>query len=115
MQILTPEQRQRRVETTRLWALNNPERYKYSQRNATLRKKYGIGVEEYDALLEKQGGVCAICGVNENYSSWYFAVDHDHLTGEVRGLLCNKCNSAIGQLKDDPALIRKALAYLECR
>lgn len=71
---------------------------------------YGITVEEHDRLEAEQGGTCAICGgVNKNMA---LCIDHDHSTGEVRGLLCNLCNRAIGLMKDDPELLVKAAEYI---
>ena len=75
--------------------------------------KHGLSIADYDELLEKQDGVCAICGKPETYKeNQNLAVDHDHETGRVRGLLCRKCNLGIGQLQDDPSLLWKALEYL---
>jgi len=65
---------------------------------------------EYDAMLERQGGVCAIC---KGKSSGRLVVDHDHATGNVRGLLCGSCNLALGLLRDDRGRLRAAMAYLE--
>lgn len=79
-----------------------------SSRDAYLRREYGIGQVQYDALLEAQGGVCAICSENREL----LAVDHDHTTGEVRGLLCNPCNRGIGLLKDDPDRMLAAAMYV---
>lgn len=79
-----------------------------------LRRNYGITLEDYDAMYEKQNGQCAICGSNNPGGRWnHFAVDHDHETGEVRELLCNNCNTAIGLLKESPELIRLAAHYLD--
>lgn len=72
---------------------------------------YGLSPEQYDALLAEQGGVCAICG-GVNKGSRSLAVDHDHETGTVRGLLCIPCNSAVGLLKEDPDLLQNARIYL---
>jgi hypothetical protein len=72
-------------------------------------KRYGISVAEYDALLAKQGGVCAIC---RKRSKRRLCVDHCHLTGTVRGLLCDRCNLGLGYLKEDQASLVAALAYL---
>jgi Recombination endonuclease VII len=77
-------------------------------RRAQLRR-YGISLAEYDALLEKQGGACAIC---RKRPKGRLCVDHCHVTGMVRGLLCNECNGALGYLKDDQASLVAALAYL---
>lgn len=80
-------------------------------------KKYGIDHRDYDELLDKQNGVCAICLKPESkkHQSGKIAnlsVDHAHDTGKVRGLLCSKCNFAIGQLDDNPYLCEKAMIYL---
>jgi recombination endonuclease VII len=77
--------------------------------NADLKRLYGISVVEYDALLAKQGGVCAIC---RKHSKRRLCVDHCHLTGTVRGLLCDRCNLGLGYLKEDQASLVAALAYL---
>jgi Autographiviridae endonuclease VII len=72
-------------------------------------KRYGISLAEYDALLAKQNGACAIC---RRRSTRMLCVDHCHVTGMVRGLLCHECNAALGYLKDDQASLVAALAYL---
>lgn len=82
-------------------------------------QKYGMTLEEIIAMQERQGSVCAICkGVpdSKNAASGKvtdFSIDHCHKTGKVRGLLCNRCNRAIGMFADDPSLIRAAAAYLD--
>lgn len=80
-------------------------------------KKYGINYKEYLQLLEKQNGVCAICfnpetSSNNKVNISSLAVDHCHITGKVRGLLCQKCNQAIGLLKDNKVLLQNAINYL---
>ena len=80
-----------------------------SDRSGTLKRLYGISAAEYDALLAKQGGACAIC---RKRSKERLCVDHCHLTGTIRGLLCHACNRALGALKDDQASLVAALAYL---
>lgn len=84
-------------------------------RDYQYQKKYGISLEEYNDLLEKQGGKCAICGITreECNDKRALPVDHDHETGHVRGILCHSCNRAIGLLKDSPENLRKAADYLE--
>jgi hypothetical protein len=85
-------------------------------RASHLRKKFGITVEDYDRILEAQGGGCAICdnSVNRNSPSrLYMHIDHDHKTGRIRGVLCDRCNQAIGHFEDDPALLRRAADYLD--
>lgn len=83
------------------------------KRDQNLRAKYGISLDEYEQLLARQGGDCALCGLPEEENRhgvlW---VDHDHETGEIRGLLCLWCNTAIGQLGDSAEGLERALEYL---
>lgn len=74
--------------------------------------KRGVTEEQIDALVAAQGDACAICG-NGRRAHRDLAIGHDHTTGKLRGLLCQDCNMGIGQLKDDPALLRKAADYIE--
>lgn len=73
-------------------------------------KRFGLTPETYRELLAKQGGVCLIC---HRVDSRQLSVDHDHLTGAIRGLLCNRCNRGIGLLRDSADLCRSAAAYLD--
>jgi hypothetical protein len=81
-------------------------------RNNHLKLKYGLSRADYDAMLQAQDYACAIC----RRGAWEFsrglAVDHDHETGKVRGLLCSPCNSAIGQLQECPETMLRAISYL---
>jgi len=79
--------------------------------NATLRKKYGITQEQWQEAFKRQGGKCAICHCAQRYQS--LAVDHDHKTGKVRGLLCVQCNRGLGRFFDSPVRLRNAAAYIE--
>ncbi len=74
-------------------------------------KMYGISIDAYNRMLEEQGHVCAICK-NVNKNGRVLGIDHDHETGQVRGLLCNKCNFGIGHFNDSIALLSKASEYL---
>jgi hypothetical protein len=74
-------------------------------------RKYGLAPGEYDSILEKQGGGCAICK-QPCARERRLSVDHCHSTRRVRGLLCQNCNAAIGMLKDDAALLFRAIEYL---
>lgn len=81
-------------------------------------REFGLPKGQYAAMLKAQGGVCALCGEAESGRTRLgtpiaLHVDHDHTTGQIRALLCGNCNRAIGHLKDDPALIRKAALYVE--
>lgn len=81
-------------------------------------RNYGITREDYDLLFEKQNGLCAICKEPETkIVKWSgrllpLSVDHDHVTGKIRGLLCNRCNRVLGMIKDDAQIARSILEYL---
>lgn len=77
-------------------------------------RAYGITQADYEAALERQGGRCGICRCSEpdDPRNERWQIDHDHETGEVRGLLCGKCNRGLSQFNDDPALLVAALGYL---
>ena len=91
---------------------NNPDYHK----SAFLRRRYKIGIEDYQRRLGEQGGCCAICRKPESLEIKgcvvSLAVDHDHSTGAVRGLLCSNCNRGLGLFNDDPALLLAAMDYL---
>lgn len=80
-------------------------------RKYRLRTRYGITEEIYLELLAKQDHVCAICQ-QSCASGRRLAVDHDHATGCVRGLLCRRCNQLLGRMEDSPLLLERAAAYL---
>ena len=83
------------------------------QRRGMLKSNYGITQDGYDRMLTEQGGVCAICGTtNPGGRYGCLVVDHNHATGKVRGLLCDRCNKGAGFFNDDPELLDKAVAYL---
>ncbi len=102
-------------EYKRLWPLNRGGRDK--KRNQWLMSKYGITLEKYGKLHEKQGGVCAICGEPEtavqNGKFRPLSVDHKRGTKDVRGLLCSCCNTGIGGLRHSPHLLEAAKQYLK--
>lgn len=72
---------------------------------------YGLEPGQYDLLYEGQGGRCWICQ-RATGKSKRLAVDHDHVTGEVRGLLCGPCNSMLAHARDNPAMFERAMSYL---
>lgn len=87
------------------------QKWKRAEACCALRRKYGISLAEYEELAIKQGNACAICHVQATKEK-RLAVDHNHTTGEVRGLLCGPCNQALGLLADSPSRVSKALKYL---
>jgi hypothetical protein len=97
----------------RKYRWHHTEQGKRSTRNTKLKNRFGITVEEYESLHASQDGRCLICGAELSCMGHRLAVDHDHATGKIRGLLCKGCNVGIGSLRDNPALLRKAAEYLE--
>lgn len=87
---------------------------RYEQRHPErLREKqlrqYGIGIQEYNAILKSQNGVCDIC----KKDNVRFHVDHNHQSGVVRGILCENCNRMIGMAKDSETILKRAIGYLK--
>lgn len=93
-------------ETARQWHVDNPGRI--WARNLG---RYGITADDYAAMMESQGGLCRVC--RKPPSRTRLAVDHNHETGTIRGLLCQNCNRGLGLLGDDPALMRALADYVE--
>lgn len=90
------------------------ERYAFSSdsnRNQSYKKRYGISLEDYNKMLVEQNGVCAICFQEPKVRR--LAVDHNHNTGQVRGLLCHHCNTSLGSFNDDKSLLLSAVKYLD--
>jgi len=75
-------------------------------------KKYGITENDYNEMFASQGGCCAICGKHQQDESRRLAVDHNHSTGEVRGLLCCGCNTFLGRLECNAGLVDRCRDYL---
>lgn len=86
--------------------------HKAWKKNSDLKRKYGITLDEYNAMHEAQGGVCAICHSDEPIKTQPLAVDHCHTTHRVRGLLCSNCNMGLGKFMDNKYIIEKAVKYL---
>ena len=84
---------------------------KRAGRAGHLKRKYGITVEQYEVMVKKQGGGCAICGRPPAQGS-SLHVDHDHDSGRIRGCLCFRCNNALGDLGDSPDMLVEAAMYL---
>lgn len=93
------------------WRRENPERAAEVGRAKKLRERYGMTTEEYDRRYAAQEGKCLVCGAFMDR----LHVDHDHQTKEVRGLLCDGCNGALGKVNDRPDVLRKLAEYLEQR
>lgn len=102
------------------------DRENYHKKRETVRaqqlmKKYGLTYEQHQEMFRAQGGACSICGTlfdvafvgHAKGKSNKAHVDHDHVSGKVRGLLCTQCNTALGLFKDNSANLAKAIVYLE--
>lgn len=88
--------------------IKNPDKYKWQD----TRLNYGMTPSQYWVFFKEQGGVCAICKKQETSKRGWLHVDHHHLTGKVRGLLCGKCNSGIGLFGEDKTVLASAIQYL---
>lgn len=84
-------------------------KYPERVRSVDLKAKYGITIEQYHEMRERQEGHCAICGVEAGEK---LVVDHNHQTGQVRGLLCHLCNAMIGCARESLDILAAAAAYL---
>lgn len=83
-------------------------------KSADIKRKFGITLVEFEAMMAAQNGICLICEVE----FWTLnirdvAIDHDHVTGKLRGILCRKCNTGIGMMNDDVNVVKRAVKYLE--
>ena len=90
------------------YAKENPDKV----RSKELKRHYGITLDFYKGMLVSQGGLCKICS-SPPAEKRNLCVDHCHTTDKIRGLLCDKCNKAIGLLNDDPILFAKVIEYLK--
>lgn len=94
------------------WKLANPEKCRASTAAANLRAKYGITVADKDRMVQEQDGRCAIC-THTFKDTRDTCVDHCHITGTVRGILCRLCNLGLGKFRDDRHRLHAAIEYLE--
>lgn len=108
---LSPSCKTCNMAQSRAWAIKNRDKHKFY----SLKTDTGITRQQYEELFAQQDGVCAICSKIASVTdpNKKLAVDHNHKTGFVRGLLCHKCNLALGYLKDDVELFEKAIYYIK--
>lgn len=97
-------------EVSKRYYVNNKPRIQELNRKNHLKRTFGLTDTEYNAMLVKQHGRCAICGNEPRKRNLH--VDHNHLTNEIRGLLCHSCNNGLGLFRDDPKLLLDAIGYL---
>jgi hypothetical protein len=106
----------KKVECKDWYSKNKVYQSKY-MREKSLKRLYNITLDGFDELRIKHNNKCAICGTEPGKpragkQKKFLEVDHDHKTGAIRGLLCSKCNTAIGLLEDEVDLLKKAIKYL---
>lgn len=101
-----------RKEYKQQYKLKYPEKHHTATRNRGLRNNFGINLQQYMEILAKQNRQCLICSITPEQNGKDLAVDHNHTTGKIRGLLCAGCNVGIGYFKDSPELLQKAIGYL---
>lgn len=102
--------REANPEKAKAWSVANKQRKADLSRKSRLKLEYGITPEQYQQMLSAQDGKCGICS---NKPIETLSVDHDHVTGQIRGLLCGKCNKALGLLNDNEQGVQNALNYLK--
>ena len=94
----------------REYSRKNKDKINQAQKEMRIKRVYGITLAEFEILLKKQNGGCALCGRKQQ--KYRLAVDHDHKTRKVRGILCNHCNRGLGIFKDNVWLLHNAIKYL---
>lgn len=106
-----PEYKARKRKASKKWKQKQtPTSMASLQRKALLKHRYGMAPEEFDSLLVQQNGECAVCRSPDPGASWH--IDHCHETEVVRGILCQRCNMALGLFADDPIILEQAIKYL---
>ena len=96
------------------WNRENKDRRKITIQRNNYKKRYGLSLEQKQELVDKQNSKCAICS-NDLKDTHDVCVDHCHITGMIRGILCRKCNLGIGHLQDSLEILKSAIRYLEKR
>lgn len=98
---------------TRSKARKATDAYKHYAKRYWMEKRYGMTLEEFETRFKLQGECCKLCKTIEPNHKHGWMVDHNHETGEIRGILCNACNVGLGAFKDDPNLLALAMEYLK--
>lgn len=120
--MVTEAQRRKRAKNSRNYRLRNKKKVAEILRKSRLKhrdrireyfiiRRYGITEKDYQDILKSQDGVCIICG-KINYGQRRLEVDHNHITGKVRGLLCSRCNKVLGVVHEEPTLLIRMANYL---
>lgn len=91
----------------------NTKEFKDKQFKQILKREYGLTIEEFNSMLSNQKGLCKLCGKAERHrTKKKLSIDHCHITGKVRGLLCHRCNVFLGLIGEDVAVLNNAIEYL---
>lgn len=111
---------------TKEWKIKNKEKYSLQRKEywkstsyelrlkQHLKKNFNLSLEDYSRILKEQGDVCKICGLKERRKGVFrLSVDHCHKTGIIRGLLCSRCNAALGHVNDDTRILESMIIYLK--
>ena len=113
------DKNENRSEFAKSWRKRNPEAAKENAEHQSLLRRFsnhGLTLDQYHSLVEKQDFRCIVCSVvpDDSYGGSHdgFHIDHDHVSGRVRGLLCKHCNVGIGMLKDSEEVLLSAVEYL---
>jgi hypothetical protein len=113
---MTAEQREGLNERNKRWRRSNPDKYRRVTTACRRKREYKLLDGDYEQMLAEQNGLCAICQKPEtkkvNGRVVELSVDHNHITGEIRKLLCQKCNLMIGYSMEDPGTLEAAAKYL---
>jgi hypothetical protein len=105
--------REERNEYMKQYHAANKEEHNKRCRNTDLKRKFGITQEQYSLIFDTQNGCCKICGKHRDTFKRTLAVDHNHTTGKIRGLLCTDCNQGLGFFKDNIEILTEAINYLK--
>jgi hypothetical protein len=121
-----PSHKSRHNEKQKEWAKNNPEKVKEinrvkrsnsefleRDRIRDLKRRYGISIDDYNLMFDTQNGCCAICKKHQSELKKSLFVDHDHNTEKIRGLICFRCNAALGLFNDDINNLLNAIKHLQ--
>ena len=107
--IYRQENKEKRNEYNKKYLLDNPDKRK----NHKLKHRYGITIDDYNIMFKEQNGCCWICGIHQQELVKPLFVDHCHTTNKVRGLLCQVCNTLLGNAKDNIDILKRAIEYLK--
>lgn len=97
---------------SRQYYYQNKDRAKVWSKDYRLRRDYGITLEDYQSMLTSQSSGCAICGATPEEGKASLHVDHDHITGKIRALLCGRCNTTLGRMEENTKLLQRMIDYI---